>query len=186
MAEYTPPNTINPIFNPQIFDLTDKVGTTITNGDIAEIDEEILAFQEALTPYSLIQTGPTSQISYTAGGTQANIINFLLEPGAYIITINGQIQFPTTSYNWVQSEISFSSAGAPSTARQQANIQTPPNVPRPTILNVTNTFFANSNTSVPGSIAGNQIGIFLWVSSNVNAIIEANSFLVTIVRTIGY
>ena len=185
MAEYNPPNTVNPIFNPQIFNLRDKVGTTITAGDITEIDEEILAFQEALNPYTFIGTGPTSQISYTAGTYPANIVNVLLEPGAYIITINGQIQFPTTSYNWVQSEVSFSVGGV-NTSLQQANIQTPPNVPRPTILNVTNTFFVNSNTIIPAQPTGQQVGVFLWVSSNVNSVIAANSFLITIVRTIGY
>lgn len=178
MAEYNPPNNVNPIFNPQVFDLRDKVGTTITAGDIEAIDTAIADFQTELTPYNFVGNAPPNQISYTAasGGVLIAAVSGI-GSGSFIITLNGQAQFPTTSYNWIQTEITTTAVGGSSA--QQANIQTPPNIPRPTIANVNNIFFVRS------SPAGTNITVYVYFSSNVNCIIAANSFLFTIVKTIG-
>lgn len=178
MAEYTPPSTVNPIFNPQIFNLRDKVGTTITAGDIADIDTAIADFETELTPYNFVGTAPQTQISYTAASGGVLIATLSgIGSGSFIITLNGQAQFPTTSYNWIQTMITTTALGGSSV--QQANIQTPPNVPRPTIANVNNIFFVRS------SPAGSNIGVNVYFSSDVNCIIAADSFLFTIVKTIG-
>lgn len=177
MAEYRPPNTINPIFDPEIFNLRDKIGTTITAGDIAAIDTAIADFQTELIPYNFVGTAPQTQISYTAASGGVLISSLSLSAGSFIITLNGQAQFPSTSYNWIQTDITTNAIGGSST--QQANIQTPPNIPRPTIANVNNIFFVRS------SPAGSPITVNVYFSSNVNCIIAADSFLFTIVKTIG-
>lgn len=78
MAEYTPPNTINPIFNPEIYNIQDLIGTTINSGDVTEIEDTIALFENAITPAYSINKVPTSSsgLPYSKGQQTAVFFSF--------------------------------------------------------------------------------------------------------------
>ena len=148
MAEYTPPNTINPIFNPQIFDLRDKVGTTISSGEITEIQDEIALYTTALTPAftkTIIQNIPI-----TKNQEQPIFQIASLPAGSYVITIQCNVVCNTITPTWTNATLFLQFLTAQvgqSTRIQQASSFCAISPPSSNSVPISATFFVQSTTS---------------------------------------
>lgn len=150
MAQYTPPNTINPIFDPEVFNLRDLMGTTVSSGDITAIEDEIALYTTALTP--AFTSKKISQIPISKNSSQGIFFINSLSAGSYVITIQANVTLYTITPTWTRATIVLQFVVANEgqlTTYQQANTVCAIAPPSSSSCPISATFFVQSTTSAP-------------------------------------